>query len=153
MSAQRCIPAFTCSSLLKYYFFKLGMRENTREVRVFTVHKALPSSHTAASLPASPLCVSCFHQIPRQCLCDFLILVPLLSLSLLSVSETKVSVTLPGFMCVSLPPYLSSLCSAALDSWDVCLSQRCHRVPLQWVGPPLHLSPRCERHHCCYHRH
>lgn len=58
--------------------------------------------------------------------CDFLILVPLRSLSFLSVSVTKVSVTFSGFLCVSRPPYLSSLCSAILDR---CLSQCCHWVP------------------------
>lgn len=63
-------PSFYLSSLLKYYFFELSMRENKREVRVFHSAQSSPIlSHTSSS----PLCISYFYQILRQRLCDFLI--------------------------------------------------------------------------------
>lgn len=79
-------PRFYLSSLLKYYFFKLGMRDNKREVRVFTHTKF---SHPLTMQPPFPFFFSYFHQKLRQRLCDFLILVPLLSLSSLSVKGQK----------------------------------------------------------------
>lgn len=128
MSTQRCIPAFTWAHCWNTTFSNSAW-ERIKEKSGSSLCTKFPHP-LALHFPSLPLLsVSYFHQILRQRLCDFLILVPLLSLSFLSVSETKVSVTFPGFVCVSLPPYLSSLCSAALDSSDICLSQCCHRVP------------------------
>lgn len=131
MSTLRCILAFTWAHCWNTTFSNSAW-ERIKEKSGSSLCTKFPIlSHCTfpPSLSPSPLCISYFHQILRQRLCDFLILVPLLSLSFLSVSETKVSVTFPGFVCVSLPPYLSSLCSAALDSSDICLSQCCHWVP------------------------
>lgn len=97
------------------------------------------------SLLPSPLCISYFHQILRQRLCDFLILVPLLSLSFLSVSETKVPVTFSGFVCLSPSiPFISLFCSPSQfrDMPEPVLSLG----NLQWASLPLHLSPQCEQH-------
>lgn len=143
-------PSIHLSSLLKSSFFKLSMREHKEQVEVFALHKVLQFSH-----PLSPQCASYFHQILRHCLCDFLILVPLLSLSFLSVSETKVFVTFSGFVYVSLLTYLSSLCSAALHSSDIRLNQCCHWVPCSGLVSRCicHLSVSNTQQQPCCHLH
>lgn len=141
MSAWRCILAFTWAHCWNTTFSnsawerikeKSGSSLCTKFCHPLTLHP--------------PLRISYFHQILRQRLCDFLILVPLLSLSFLSVSETKV-LWLSLALCVSLSPsipFISLFCSP----WQF------RHMPkpvlslgtLQWAGLPLHLSPQCEQH-------
>ena len=128
MSTSRCIPAFTrahcwCSS----FSDSSSIREDPREARAFAQGSPI------SSRSPSPLCVSYFHEMLRERLRDSHFS-PSPLLVVLPVGVTKAPLTLPtAFMSVSRPPYLSSLCSAAPDSWDVRLSQCCHWVP--YSGP------------------
>lgn len=125
MSTQRHIPAFSWA----HYWNTPFSNAAWERIRGKSGSSLWKFSHLRSLHLFSLSSISYFHQMLRERLCDFLISVPLHYLAFLSVSETKVSVTFPGFLCVSLPPYLSSLCSAILDSWDACLSQCCHWVP------------------------
>lgn len=113
------------------------MRENKREATVFALDKVLPSSHPPCLPPHRPhlLSVSLPSNTKGTSLCNFLILVPLLSLSFPSVSETKMSVTFSDFVCLFPSTAFISLSSAALHISDIRLS------------PAVGLVPHCICHH------
>lgn len=139
-------PCFYLSSLLKHSSFKHSMRKKTRDVGVFTL-QTLPVSPTAPFLPPSSRYISYFHQKLRVRLCDSLILVPLHSLSFLSVDWQK-SVCDFGWLFPSLSPSIPFI-SLFCNPWQMpkpVLSPG----TLQWAGP-LHLSPHCEqRNQLCF---
>lgn len=134
-------PSIHLSSLLKSSYFKLGMREHREEAGALAPHKVPPFSH-----PLFPQCASYFHQMLRHCLCDFLILVPRLSLSFVSVREGDRSVCGFLWLCMCLSPYVPFISL-------FCSPSRFRHTPkpvlslgtLQWVGLPLHLSPQREQ--------
>lgn len=150
MSTQRHIPAFSWAHCWNTPFFKRSMRENTREVRVFTL-KVLPSSLAASLLPLLYLL------LPSNAKGTFVWLSHLSPSPLLVVPLSQRDKSVCDFPWLFVPlspsiPFISLFC----NPWQL------RRMPkpalslgtLRWAGLPLHLSAQCEQHNqLCYHLH